>query len=231
MYNAIILSMNENKKEKAFTLAEVLITLGIIGVVATLTIPVIMNKIAEQEAVNFLKKDFSDLSAAVNLVKIDNGGVVEGITEAKLTSKLNTLKICNNSSSEGCWHSDTTLPKQLNGNDWGWPAIAAGKGTILANGGFVLLSAFDSSCSSTLGGITNACALITVDVNGAKTPNILGRDAFIFLIIPNKGLIPAGTNGHRAETNPTSYGCREAGGSPDGEGCARRVLTENAINY
>lgn len=37
--------------KKAFTLSEVLITLGIIGVVAALTIPVIISKIDERETI------------------------------------------------------------------------------------------------------------------------------------------------------------------------------------
>nr|MBP7211932.1 type II secretion system protein [bacterium] len=36
-------------KKSAFTLAEVLITLGIIGVVAAMTIPTLMNKTSEAQ--------------------------------------------------------------------------------------------------------------------------------------------------------------------------------------
>src|SRR5574344_780724 len=46
-------------KRKAFTLAEVLIVLGIIGIVAAMTIPTLMNKVAKQEYVTELRKFYS----------------------------------------------------------------------------------------------------------------------------------------------------------------------------
>ena len=47
----------ENKmKKKAFTLAEVLIVLGIIGIVASMTIPTLIQKVSERETVSKLKK-------------------------------------------------------------------------------------------------------------------------------------------------------------------------------
>jgi len=49
----------------AFTLAEVLITLGIIGIVAALTIPAILNYTFEREAVSRAKKEYAILSEAV----------------------------------------------------------------------------------------------------------------------------------------------------------------------
>src|SRR5574344_1323627 len=45
--------------EQGFTLAEVLIVLAIIGVVAAMTIPTLMNKVAKQEYVAGLKKAYS----------------------------------------------------------------------------------------------------------------------------------------------------------------------------
>lgn len=42
--------------KKAFTLAEVLITLGIVGVVAAITIPTLIAGYQKKEAVNALKK-------------------------------------------------------------------------------------------------------------------------------------------------------------------------------
>ncbi len=54
----------EQSKKIAFTLAEVLITLGIIGVVAALTMPVLMNKYREQVTMNKLKKFYSTMSQA-----------------------------------------------------------------------------------------------------------------------------------------------------------------------
>lgn len=52
-------------KKKAFTLAEVLITLGIIGVVAAITMPVLINKYQEIVTVTKVKKFYSLMSQAI----------------------------------------------------------------------------------------------------------------------------------------------------------------------
>src|SRR5574344_2152474 len=93
-------------KKAAFTLAEVLIVLGIIGVVAAFTIPVLIHKIENIEYKSSAKKAYSALQNAYNLVIEDNGGefkladfekeitpnsyiIFEGIK-----SHLNVLKSC-----------------------------------------------------------------------------------------------------------------------------------------
>src|SRR5574344_2111076 len=59
--------------KKGFTLAEVLIVLGIIGVVAALTIPTLINSYQEKATVTRLKKVYSTLSQAYQMAIIENG--------------------------------------------------------------------------------------------------------------------------------------------------------------
>ena len=54
-------------KKNGFTLAEVLITLAIIGVVATMTLPALMTNTGEQQAKTALKKAVNTLTEAVNM--------------------------------------------------------------------------------------------------------------------------------------------------------------------
>lgn len=56
-----------------FTLAEVLITLGIIGVVAALTIPQFISKYNELVIITELKKTYSELNQAIKLSEVYNG--------------------------------------------------------------------------------------------------------------------------------------------------------------
>lgn len=56
-----------------FTLAEVLVTLGIIGIVAALTIPTLVANYRKKVVVSKLKKVYSDLQQAVKLSEADNG--------------------------------------------------------------------------------------------------------------------------------------------------------------
>ena len=60
-------------KIRAFTLAEVLITLGIIGVVAAMTLPSLMNKIQKRDTAARLKKFYSAMNQAINRSTVDNG--------------------------------------------------------------------------------------------------------------------------------------------------------------
>ena len=57
----------------AFTLAEVLITLGIIGVVAALTLPSLIQKYQDQVLENQLKKTYSTISQGVQKAMADDG--------------------------------------------------------------------------------------------------------------------------------------------------------------
>ena len=61
------------KKKAAFTLAEVLITLGIIGIVAAMTLPTIITKYQKQVTQNKLKKFYSVMTQAIKLSEVENG--------------------------------------------------------------------------------------------------------------------------------------------------------------
>ncbi len=61
------------KKKKAFTLAEVLITLGIIGIVAAMTLPTLVQKYKEKQRVTQLKKAYSILNQAFTMAVNDYG--------------------------------------------------------------------------------------------------------------------------------------------------------------
>ena len=56
-----------SNKKTAFTLAEVLLVLAIIGVIAALTIPAVMQQSSEKKFAALAKKTFSTLQNAVNL--------------------------------------------------------------------------------------------------------------------------------------------------------------------
>ena len=59
----------------AFTLAEVLITLGIIGVVAALTIPTLMANHRKQVVETSLEKFYSTMNQAIKMAEVDYGDV------------------------------------------------------------------------------------------------------------------------------------------------------------
>ena len=81
--------------KKGFTLAEVLITLAIIGVVAALTIPSVIVKTQQQEFRTAAKKAYSVLSQAVQLTEVKDGYTFAngGLFVQALINNMNVVKV------------------------------------------------------------------------------------------------------------------------------------------
>lgn len=221
-----------SKFKKGFTLAEVLITLVIVGVIAALTIPTVINNTQKQECVAGLKKAYSLLSTATNAIIAEEGkpncnygGWNCSMTKvANLYKKhLSVAKDCGIGRNYDCFEQGR--PKTYSGgysnDNWSYWATEPYK-IILNNGMQVVFGDADHDCvygdwNNT--GIINLCRLVIVDVNGAKAPNTFGKDVYLFAI-KEDGFFPAGIDN---DSRCPSY----AGGM----GCANRVLRENAINY
>lgn len=71
--------MNTKNLKVAFTLAEVLITLGIIGIVAAMTLPVLMGKYVERERITALKKTYSLLQQAFEIAVVKMERLIAGV--------------------------------------------------------------------------------------------------------------------------------------------------------
>lgn len=180
-----------------FTLAEVLITLGIIGVVAAMTLPALINKTQHQELVTSFKKVYSELSQVYMKIKADNGGTFDGLCKSSddyyiLFSKyMKKVKVCNASTVLGkCW------PK-----DWYYSTgtkVSAeevdSSSLILPSGTSMLFYYMSEACDSTIElKEPIGCGRIRVDLNGLKKPNVVGKDIFDFYITKD-ALIPRGSD-------------------------------------
>ena len=80
-------SMFDKNRRVAFTLAEVLITLGIIGVVAALTIPTLISKFQEKALESQFKKTYSMLSQALQFTIYENGSEYKCYTQDRVTNR------------------------------------------------------------------------------------------------------------------------------------------------
>lgn len=209
MKNLSLPSNKSTNREYAFTLAEVLITLGIIGVVASLTIPVVTKNIQDMEYKQAWKKEYSALNQAFSRVLQDYGGSVKGypvdgsnFSRDAFSQYLKVVKKCNIGSVE-CWsNNDPTLAtndtKLLGGGNvflsWG----PLGSGVVLLDGAFILFRddspACDISGSAWGMGTWQTCSQIWVDTNGKKSPNTVGKDIFLMFMTENR-LVPAGASG------------------------------------
>ncbi len=177
-----------NSRKIAFTLAEVLITLGIIGVVAAMTIPTLVANYQKKETVTALKKAYSQLSQAVKMSELENGDKEYWNYDLPAETFMNTyLKpfLKDVEQTNGFDIHKTINYKYLNGdritessvNDKNNSVIKLSDGTIIFVDGW-------SSGENTGRGIL-------VDTNGFKKPNILGRDLFAFGITPSFGFAPS----------------------------------------
>jgi len=174
-----------NSRKIAFTLAEVLITLGIIGVVAAMTMPTLINNYQKKAAVTAAKKAYSTLGQAYTQLINDNG---EG------------LSVCTINNSECLGKLFAPYLKALNGNGKLYtPYTEKAEGCWEDND--IGMSTETHYCFSAVDGIsydfdmefqeTNMRqAIIYVDINGLKRPNKFGRDRFVFTILNSK-LLPA----------------------------------------
>lgn len=83
--------MNENRKY-AFTLAEVLITLGIIGVVAAMTIPMLISKIQKAQIETQIRENYSSIYQTMKMAENDEVGAINSLG-VSLSSNKNGLKL------------------------------------------------------------------------------------------------------------------------------------------
>ncbi len=85
--------------KKAFTMAEVLITIGVIGIVASMTLPSALGKYEKIRVANQIKKMYSVMSQAIRLAEEANGefkywtyNSAEELYNFYLAKHLNTIK-------------------------------------------------------------------------------------------------------------------------------------------
>ncbi|MDD3149200.1 MAG: prepilin-type N-terminal cleavage/methylation domain-containing protein [Candidatus Gastranaerophilales bacterium] len=231
-------ALTRSKRYTAFTLAETLIVIAIIGIIASIVTPMLFGTTSDAELKAAWKKSYSDLSQVTQLLVVDNGGTLAGAFPGDLAgsedlknafaSKLNIIKDCsgtstyggsgNGVSADGCWHAGvdwfylngTSISNQYQG------------GLILNNGSLIRFNVDKSNCSSPVGDYTR-CGYINVDVNGFKKPNTVGKDIFYMNLTLNS-LIPHGARG----INDPSTTCIESStaSTNTGSGCSAKYLYE-----
>ena len=165
--------------KNAFTLAEVLVTLGIIGVVSAMTVPTLMQNYQRKSYVTQLHKVYNEAQQAALQYMTDRNAL--DLREAGLTSTAAVanwvktyFKVVNScgTDSSPCFANEY---KFMNG---------ASKGALFSNTTyqkFVLANGASISVS----GYANGNVSFFVDVNGKAGPNIIGRDTFAMLIYKN----------------------------------------------
>ena len=232
------ISKRNSTGANAFTLAEVLLTLAIIGVVAALTIPAVVTKITKDQYVVGLKKAYNTLKAIEREARQEYGEMENWTStpgadstadfERYFLPYFDVLKNCGATTETGCHAEKITF---LNGEEYTDNFNTTEYYKIVTSDGISwAYSKYGDTSSPTVWGI------FYVDVNGLKGPNRYGRDIFAFHVYPsNLGIKPYGSyginNSSDASPMPTSTIDADCNTSEQGNFCTAKVLAEGAMNY
>ena len=170
----------------AFTLAEVLITLGIIGIVAAMTLPTLIQNYQKKQTVSQLKKVYSLLNQSVKLAETKHGDSTywnydtdaRTFYETYLKDELKVIKEGDFADLNLTYHNydGTSATGVINTMQNRFYYVILVDGTLVA--------------FYTLG--TNKSVLTYIDLNGTKPPNQTSRDCFALSIQPVYGVQPYG---------------------------------------
>lgn len=219
-----ILERFKMQKLKAFTLAEIIITMGIVGVIAALTVPDLVSDYQNKAMAVKIRKSVNDVESAIdqyitaegktnfaqtkvmtNRQTID-GFVRENFRVIKTCGGTNACKRDCAAGDEACAQEVATCKEQV---------AAAG---CFANEKYISLdnsASANFNCSETsyiLADSTAICMTINsglldvhIDVNGTEPPNIGGRDMFKFTV--NSKVEINGGDAANCKKNSNGYGC------------------------
>ena len=196
------------KKQNAFTLAEVLITLTIIGVIAAITIPNLMQNYRKHERITQIKSAYSIIQNAVKMSIAENGNT-DGwaynesfdFAEKYIVPYLKIAKKCGtgtyNYYGKGCFDDNDKngswkyLDGEYNDGNGGYgPNFYYN--VKLQNG----MSLGIWAAASNLFQYGYYLVLFVFDVNGSKGPTQAGNDVFAFVMDTRVGIVYTMSRGH-----------------------------------
>ena len=197
--------MYANIRRVAFTLAEVLITLGIIGVVAAMTIPTLIANYREKVMVTKVKQGHSLLMNAIQLYMAQNNCInalclfdtkkTSEQVAAELGTVLKGAKLCKaGDTGKFCktYYYKANQPIKIDGV-YGAGDSLGPRGRIYLPNGISFQTAQVSECPRTVTSIirdengfeidrkevvSEICAYIYMDVNNVEEPNQFGADMY-----------------------------------------------------
>ena len=172
----------------AFTLAEVLITLGIIGVVAAMTMPSLITAKQEKATISTIKKNYSIFANALLMAQNDNGELYTwGITQdadglnlvsSNLKPYLKIIEDCGVGEKSDCAPGDNGKFKDLTGRKRTEDFSSSNYYSFRLNDGTAVAIQLITKAECISPEVS--CMNFYIDTNGKKYPNTLGKDIFYF---------------------------------------------------
>ncbi|MBR6163283.1 hypothetical protein IKQ26_05305 [bacterium] len=177
-----------------------MITLVIIGVIAALTVPTVMNKINEQRTVSGVKTAYSKLAQAIQKAQISNGSLTTWSVDSpedifKLVKpNLQIMKECGYGS--GCF-PDVTY-KYLDNREYINIDTRGDIYKFILNDGTLVVILIHRNKQG---------MNFWFDINGPKGPNQWAKDLFLFPVDFTTGKISVTDNSYECYKDNTGLGC------------------------
>lgn len=241
-YGIISLS-NENRRvymKKGFTLAEVLITLGIIGVIAALTAPSLVQNAGSAKIGPTLAKAVNTFESASQNLLLDEGvskvtatmtGSGTGAQDSYFEKLSNYMKITTVDSTQLNGYSIENGNKDPYGTSafGGCPPVGSG----YLQDGILYLPRYRAGVANNNPPHKQLIGTIVVDINGLTKPNKVGKDVFGFAWYNDGSLKPMGSTGWnintpdvKSDTVHWSKTCTESSVT-NAWGCAGSIFENN----
>jgi len=228
---------DKRKQIPAFTLAEVLITLGIIGVIAAMTMPSLITGMNKKVIEARLKEDYSILQQVMYKAQLDDATFAIDFPNNMAGSKdwfdrfispnMKYANVCFNTS--GCWHTNQTYTLSGERVYCDKPGVGIGDDIIvinMQNGSTVIIDGYGKGSIKSYFGVdieVNSSIIIFIDANGKNGPNVVGKDIYA-LVYTTEGLVPAGSS---MTTEQVERNCgRYASGNNAGYYCILQVKAD-----
>lgn len=217
-----------NPALRAFTLAEVLITLGIIGIVAAMTLPTVINNARNKEHQAKFKQAYSLAYQAVLMMGQDDPELWQTYCAKNSNSEVNsnrdkdysfirdfsrqfqtsavhekdTRNLQTLGYKQEYFYTSTNGKKRFNTDSHNNGAFVGKNGMIVFSSGCWWANGLD----------------FVIDTNGLKGPNKFGYDVFYFQIAKNNQLLPSSINSKFSGNGSDSAGCCTLAGDSSGGG-------------
>ena len=202
----------------AFTLAEVLVTLMIIGVISAITMPTLKKISNDNTLVTAAKKAYETVSLATKNIKSKEGPVKLWVDDYDIMGGLFEKEMNAKSNGENDYEEHKVV--QLNGESAGDFLIDM----EILDGSMWYFEDFSKDCNLHDSDLySNACAVIKVDTNGPNKPNIVGLDLIGFYIKSDGTVLPFGSGDSASTASCTKDGT--------GWGCSAKIIMEGKISW